>query len=160
MVSHSEITLDKIDLGILRLMQTNARISNADLARELEMAPSAILERVKKLEQKKVIFQYTTRLNPTVLNQKLLAFIFMKAAEGLGSNKTGKALAKIPEVQEVHHIAGEDCYLVKVRIADSASLMELMRNQISKIPNILSTRTTIVLETVKEEQQLVIPDID
>src|SRR5687768_10283590 len=107
MVSHSEITLDKIDLGILRLMQTNARISNADLARELEMAPSAILERVKKLEQKKVIFQYTTRLNPAALNQKLLAFIFMKAAEGLGSNKAGKALAKLPEVQEVHHIAGE-----------------------------------------------------
>ena len=158
MVSHSEITLDKIDLGILRLMQTNARISNADLARELEMAPSAILERVKKLEQKKVILQYTTRLNPAPLQQKLLAFIFMKAADGLGSSTTGKELAKIPEVQEVHHIAGEDCYLVKVRTTDSASLMELMRNSFSTISNILSTRTTIVLETVKEEQQLIIPE--
>ena len=153
-----ESNLDKTDLSILRLMQDNARISNVDLARELNMAPSGVLERVKKLEQKKVILQYTARLNPSPLQQKLLAFIFMKAADGLGSSVTGKELAKIPEVQEVHHIAGEDCYLVKVRTADSASLMELMRNSFSKLPNILSTRTTIVLETVKEEQQLIIPE--
>ncbi|GLU53823.1 Lrp/AsnC family transcriptional regulator [Dyadobacter frigoris] len=154
----NDIILDKVDFSILRLMQENARISNADLARELEMAPSAVLERVKKLEQKNVILQYTTRLNPAPLQQKLLAFISMKAADGLGSNNVGLELAKIPEVQEVHHIAGEDCYLIKVRTADSSSLMSLMRNSFSKIPNILSTRTTIVLETVKEQQQLVIPE--
>ena len=158
MVADNEMILDKIDLGILNLMQANARISNADLARELNMAPSAVLERVKKLEQKKVILQYTVRLNPTALNQKLLAFVFMKAGDGLGCSTTGKELAKIPEVQEVHHIAGEDCYLVKIRTADSASLMDLMRNHFSKIPNILSTRTTIVLETVKEQQQMIIPE--
>jgi Lrp/AsnC family leucine-responsive transcriptional regulator len=157
-MSVSDIVLDKIDLNILRLMQQNARISNADLARELEMAPSAVLERVKKLEQKQVIVQYTTRINPAALQQKLLAFISIRSSEGIGSNVTTKELAKIPEVQEVHHIAGDDCYLVKVRTADSTSLMELMRNSFSKIPNILSTKTTIVLETVKEEQQLVIPE--
>lgn len=158
MISENEIVLDKIDHSILRLMQENARITNADLARELNMAPSGVLERVKKLEQKNVILQYTTRLNPTLLHQKLLAFVFLKSAEGLGCNSTGKELAKIPEVQEVHHVAGDDCYLVKIRTADSASLMELMRNQFSKLPNILSTRTTIVLETVKEQQQLIIPE--
>jgi Lrp/AsnC family transcriptional regulator, leucine-responsive regulatory protein len=152
-----EIVLDNIDLEILKLMQANARISNADLARELGMAPSAVLERVKKLEQKKVITQYTTCINPSVLQQKLLAFIFIKASEGFGSGITGKALAKIPEVQEIHTIAGEDCYLVKVRTTDAASLMDLMRNSFSKIPNIVSTKTTIVLETIKEQQQLVIP---
>jgi Lrp/AsnC family transcriptional regulator, leucine-responsive regulatory protein len=158
MIVGNEIILDKVDLNILRLMQENARISNADLARELNMVPSGVLERVKKLEQKNVILQYTTRLNPAPLNQKLVAFVFMKAADGLGCSTTGKELAKIPEVQEVHNIAGEDCYLVKIRTADSASLMNLMRNQFSKIPNILSTRTTIVLETVKEQQQIIIPE--
>ncbi|MFT3911947.1 MAG: Lrp/AsnC family transcriptional regulator [Ferruginibacter sp.] len=153
----NELVLDKVDFSILRLMQENARISNADIARDLNMALSAVLERVKKLEQKKVILQYTTRLNPSALQQKLLAFVFMKAADGLGCSTTGKALSKIPEVQEVHHIAGDDCYLIKVRTSDSASLMELMRNKFSKIPDILSTRTTIVLETVKEQQQLIIP---
>jgi Lrp/AsnC family leucine-responsive transcriptional regulator len=149
--------LDKTDLYILKEMQANARISNADLARELDMAPSAVLERVKKLEQNGVITRYGTVINPEALDQKLLAFIFIKATDGLGQSQAGNALSKIPEVQEVHHIAGEDCYLVKVRTADSASLMALMRNRFSKIPNILSTKTTIVLETVKEEQNLVIP---
>ena len=156
MISQKELSLDQTDLSILQLMQHNARISNADIARELEMAPSAVLERVKKLEQKEVILQYTTRLNPLVLHQNLLAFVFIKAADGLGCSDTANELAKIPEVQEVHHVAGDDCYLVKIRTADSASLMHLMRNSLSKIPNILSTRTTIVLETVKEQQQLVI----
>jgi len=149
--------LDSTDTRILELMQANARISNVDLARELQMAPSAVLERVKKLEQRKVILDYRAVLNPAAVDQKLLAFIFIKATDGLVQGKAGLALAKIPQVQEVHHIAGEDCYLVKVRTTDSASLMELMREKFGKIPNILSTRTTIVLETVKEDQKLVIP---
>src|SRR5476651_2862335 len=127
MNTETELVLDKTDLHILRLMQQNARISNADLARELGMAPSGVLERVKKLEQKNVIQQYTTPINPVALQQKMLAFIFMKAAEGPGSDHTTRELAKIPEVQEVHHIAGDDCYLVKIRTYDSASLMLLMR---------------------------------
>ena len=154
----NDIILDKVDLSILRLMQENARISNADLARELGMAPSAVLERVKKLEQKNVILQYTTRINPIALQQKLLSFVFMKVSEGLGCNTTGEALAKIPEVQEVHQIAGDDCYMVKIRTTDSAALIDLMRTKFSKIPSIISTRTTIVLETVKEKQELIIPE--
>ena len=158
MINETDIILDKTDLHILRLMQENARISNADLARELGMAPSGVLERVKKLEQKNVILQYTTRINANALQQKMLAFIFMKAADGPGCNDTARELDKMPEVQEVHHVAGDDCYLVKVRTYDSASLMHLIRTRFSKIPNLLSTRTTIVLETAKEQQQLVIPE--
>lgn len=154
-----EYNLDLIDREILGLMQDNARISNADIARELNMAPSAVLERVKKLEQKNIILQYTARINPEALQQNLLAYVFIKSADGLGCNSSAAELAKIPEVQEVHHVAGDDCYLVKIRTSDSASLMELMRNKLSKIPNILSTKTTIVLETVKEQQQLVIPPL-
>jgi len=158
MILETELLLDKVDLNILRLMQENARISNADMARELGMAPSGVLERVKKLEQKGVIQQYTTRINPAALQQKMLAFIFLKASDGPGCTDTAEALSKIPEVQEVHHIAGDDCYLVKVRTYDSSTLVQLMRNNFSQIPNLLSTRTTIVLETVKEQQQLVIPE--
>jgi Lrp/AsnC family leucine-responsive transcriptional regulator len=152
-----DANLDSTDLHILQLMQENARIPNVEMAKKLDMAPSAVLERVKKLEQRKVIVQYTTRINPAALEQKLLAYIFIKTADGLGCSITGPALAKIPEVQEVHNIAGEDCYLVKVRTADSASLIALMRTKFANIPTILSTKTTIVLETVKEEQKLVIP---
>ena len=151
-----EFVLDIIDLQILRLMQENARISNVDMAKKLEMAPSAVLERVKKLEQKKIIQHYTTRISSAAVGQKLLAFIFIRTSDGFGSSVTGVELAKIPQVQEVHNIAGEDCYLVKVRTADSAELMSLMRAEFARIPTIQSTKTTIVLETVKEEQKLMI----
>ncbi|MBK1441763.1 Lrp/AsnC family transcriptional regulator [Parapedobacter sp. ISTM3] len=156
-MSETTYTLDHVDLTIIRLMQENARINNADIARELGMAPSAVLERVKKLEQKQVILQYNAKINPAAVNQKLLSFIFIKAADGIGCATTGQALAAIPEVQEVHDIAGDDGYLVKVRTADASALVELMRNSFAKIPNIISTRTTIVLETVKEQQQILIP---
>jgi Lrp/AsnC family leucine-responsive transcriptional regulator len=152
-----ELVLDNVDLRIPQLMQENARISNVDMAKQLEMAPSAVLERVKKLEQKQVILHYTTSINPAAVGQKLLAFVFIRTTDGFGSGVTGAALAKIEEVQEVHNIAGDDCYLVKVRTADSASLMTMMRNKFAKIPTIQATKTTIVLETVKEEQKLTFP---
>ena len=75
--------LDDTDLQILSLMQGSARVSNADLARELGMAPSTMLERVRKLEQNKVILGYNTVIDPISVNQKLLAFIFIKSKEGL-----------------------------------------------------------------------------
>ena len=151
-----DIILDSVDLQILNIMQGNAKIANVELARQLEMAPSAVLERVKKLEQKEVIKGYHTRIDPTAVQQKLLAFIFIKASDGMGSTETAKYIADIPEVQEVHHIAGEDCFLIKIRTADSAALMNIMRTRLSSIPRIVSTRTTIVLETVKEENTIMI----
>lgn len=155
-----EISLDQIDLQIIRIMQDNARTNNADIARELGMAPSAILERVKKLEQKEVILQYNARINPAALDQKMLSFIFIKTQDIIGVQKVGLLLAEIPEVLEVHDIAGEYGYLIKVRTNDSAGLVDLMRNTLSKIEGIISTRTTIVLETVKEDNKLVIPSKD
>ncbi len=152
-----EYNLDHIDYQILRIMQDNARTNNADIARELGMAPSAILERVKKLEQKDVILQYNAKINPNAIDQKLLSFIFIKTQDIIGVQNVGFLLAEIPEVQEVHDIAGDDGYLVKVRTNDAAGLVDLMRNSLGTIEGIISTRTTIVLETVKEEQKLVIP---
>ena len=152
-----EISLDNIDYQILRIMQNNARTNNADIARELGMAPSAILERVKKLEQKEVILQYNAKINPTALDQNLLSFIFIKTSDIIGEQGVAYLLAEIPEVQEVHDIAGDDGYLIKVRTNDAAGLVDLMRNTLGKIEGIISTRTTIVLETLKEEQKLVIP---
>lgn len=152
-----EINIDHIDYHIVRIMQENARTNNADIARELGMAPSAILERVKKLENKEVILQYNAKINPIALGQNLLSFVFIKTNDIIGDRSIGQLLAAIPEVQEVHEIAGDDGYLIKVRTDDSSGLVNLMRNTFGKIEGIISTRTTIVLETVKEEQKLVIP---
>jgi Lrp/AsnC family leucine-responsive transcriptional regulator len=117
------------------------------------------LERVRKLEQKEVIKGYTTQIDPLAVKQTMLAFIFIRTSVGFAcSTSAATLLAALPEVQEVHHIAGEDCFLIKVRTADSSSLMRLMRDELRKIPEVSSTKTTIVLETVKEQQQIIIPE--
>lgn len=149
--------LDETDLQILAHLQANSCIANVELARLVGMAPSAVLERVKKLEQKGVITGYPTRINPEALSLKLLAFIFVKSSEGPGNITTAAQLAALPEVLELHHIAGEDCYLLKVRAEDPQSLIQLMREKFGTIPGLLSTKTTIVLETLKEDNLLPIP---
>ena len=149
-------SMDEKDLMILSLLQPNSFLTNTDLAKKVGMAPSAVLERIKKLEQKGIIEGYPTRIKAEALELKLLAFIFVKTSEGPGNASVAKQLSKIPEVLELHHIAGEDCYLLKVRTKDPQSLIHLMREKF-RIPNLLSTKTTIVLETLKETNQLPIP---
>jgi Lrp/AsnC family leucine-responsive transcriptional regulator len=151
-------SMDETDLQILSLLQPNSFLTNSELAKKVGMAPSAVLERVKKLEQKGIIEGYPTRIKPDALELKLLAFIFVKTSEGPGNASVARLLTKVPEVLELHHVAGEDCYLVKVRTKDPQSLIRLMREKF-KIPNLLSTKTTIVLETLKETNQLPIPKI-
>lgn len=145
---------DEIDGKILTILQQDARASNAEIARQLGMAPSAIFERIRKLEARGVIEGYETRLNPRALNAGLLAFVFVRDEGAYGTLETGAALAAIPEAQEVHNVAGEDCYLVKVRVADTEALAQLLREKFGAIPSIRSTRTTIVLDTLKETAQV------
>jgi Lrp/AsnC family transcriptional regulator, leucine-responsive regulatory protein len=142
--------IDSTDREILTIVRDNARISNVEIARKVGMAPSAILERLRKLESKGIIGGYEARLSPKAVGLNLLAFIFVRADDRIGSSKTGDELARIPEVLEVHHIAGEDCFLVKVRTADTESLGRLLRDAFGAIPTIRSTRTTIVMHTIKE----------
>lgn len=151
------VSLDTVDFKILSLLQQDARLSNAELARQLGMAPSAVLERVRKLEQNEVISSFHTRINPDALQLSLLAFVFVKSGDGPGNISVAKQLARIPEVQELHHVAGEDCYLAKVRARNPQALIKLMREKFGKIPGLLSTKTTIVLETVKEDNFLPVP---
>jgi Lrp/AsnC family leucine-responsive transcriptional regulator len=84
----------------------------------------------------------------------LLAFIFIKSSEGPGNATVAKQLARLPEIMELHHIAGEDCYIAKVRAKDPLSLVQFMREKFSKVKGIMNTKTTIVLETVKEDNHL------
>jgi Lrp/AsnC family leucine-responsive transcriptional regulator len=149
--------IDEIDAKILTILQENARTPNAEIARQVGMAPSAILERIRKLEEQKVILGYEARLNPKALDLGLLAFVFVRSDEHVGGLETAKQLAQIPEVQEVHHVAGEDCFMVKIRAADTEALGNVLREQLGAIKSIRSTRTTIVLGTIKETASLGLP---
>ena len=113
--------IDETDRQILSILQQNARTSNAEIARQVAMAPSAVLERIRRLETRGVIQGYEARINPEALGLDVLAFVFVRSTDFDGEAKTAELLADIPEVQEVHHIAGEDCFLLKVRAPDAKS---------------------------------------
>jgi Lrp/AsnC family transcriptional regulator, leucine-responsive regulatory protein len=145
--------IDAQDREILNILQKNARTSNAEIARQLGMAPSAILERIRKLEARGVIQGYEARIDPEALGLGLLAYVFVRELGAHSETGVGEALARIPEVQEVHHIAGEDCFLVKVRTADARSLGRLLRDPFVSSGSV-RTRTTVVLETLYETARL------
>jgi len=146
--------INDLDRQILTILQANARTSNAEIARQVGLAPSAVFERIRKLEERDVLQSYTARIDPHAVGLGLVAFTFVRSNDRPGGIQTAEKLAEIPEVLEVHHVAGEDCFLVKVRAADTEALGRLLRERLGKIGTITSTRTTIVLETVKETAEL------
>ena len=149
--------IDETDLQILHKLQENARETQAEIARTVGLAPSAVLERIRKLEARRIIRGYAAQVDPAALGQGMLAFVAVRSAEGPSDDSVARQLGDLPEVLEVHHVAGDDCYLVKVRTRSSEHLGTLLRTQIGKIPGVRSTRTTIVLETMKETSRLTIP---
>jgi Lrp/AsnC family transcriptional regulator, leucine-responsive regulatory protein len=145
--------IDAIDRKILNILQQNARTSNAQIARDLGMAPSAILERIRKLEASGVIQGYEARIDPEALGLHLLAYVSVRSEDLTLDNLLGAQLAEIPAVQEVHHIAGDDCFLVKVRTADAKALGRLLRERFSTLGSV-RTRTIVVLDSLSETGRL------
>ena len=145
--------IDKISLKILKILQEKARIPNVEVARQVGMAPSAVLERIRKLEKQGIIDGYEVRLNPERFKRGLVSFLFVRTDEG-PEGPLGDALAAVHEVMEVHYVAGEDCYLVKLRVADTADLAKVLRERIRPLPGVTGTRTAVALATVKETPRI------
>ena len=150
--------IDEMDRRILSLLQQDARLPNAEIARRVGMAPSATLERLRKLEERGVIQGYEARLDARKLGLGLTAFIYIKAQNKQGEHETGERLRQHPNVLEVHHIAGEDCYLAKVCATDTEDLGRMLRAEFGSMPGVISTRTTIVLGTLKESSRIPVPE--
>jgi Lrp/AsnC family transcriptional regulator, leucine-responsive regulatory protein len=147
-------TFDDIDEQILRILQDHARTTQTDIAKAVGLAPSAVLERMRKLEARGAIREYVAVIDPQLVHRALLAFVSVKTNEYGPEQPSALALAQIPDVLEIHHVAGEDCFLLKVRAKDAEHLGHMLRKQIASVPGVTSTRTTIVLETVKETSRV------
>jgi Lrp/AsnC family transcriptional regulator, leucine-responsive regulatory protein len=152
-----ERIIDEIDGSILDILQYNARTTQAELAKAVGLAPSAILERLRKLESKGIIRDYVALIDPHVVDRGMLAFVAVRSSDYGPDMPSASELARIPEVLEVHHVAGDDCFMLKVRARDAEHLGQLLRQQIGATTNVISTKTTIVLETVKEDPRISIP---
>lgn len=142
--------IDDIDAKLLNILQHDGRTSNADLARRVGLAPSAVLERVRKLEERGILRGYTALIDHAAIGFGLLAFVLVRSSEPAGTDHVAKLVAKAPEVLEVHSVAGDDCFVVKVRARDTKDLNRVLKKRFGPIKGVRSTRTIIVLDTMKE----------
>lgn len=143
--------IDIIDRKILEILLHAATTPKAEVARMIGIAASAIFERIRRLEKSGIIRRYEARLDARKLGFGSLAYISITERKPTGDVDTGKLLAAVTGVEEVHKIAGRDCFLVKIRARDTEALGEILDREINPIPTVAETSTTIVLKTVKED---------
>ena len=142
--------LDRIDLLILDALQQDGRISNVDLAKQVNLSPSPCLERVKRLEQAGYIERYRAELNPNLLNYGMSAFIQVTLDRTTADvfNQFREQVVTIKEVAECHMVAGGFDYLLKLRFKDMAAYREVL-GVIVELPAVSQTHTYVVMENVK-----------
>lgn len=142
--------MDEIDCKIVNILRKNGRISNQDLAKKINLSPSAALERVRKLHRDGVILGYEARINCSKLGLGLTVLISLTTDEKLCDHHVASELVKFPEIVEIYDISGDASYLLKVVTSDTKALHELM-NRIGRIEGVKSSKTTLVLGMFKEE---------
>jgi Lrp/AsnC family leucine-responsive transcriptional regulator len=140
--------LDKLDLEILTLLVADGRAPAAQIAERIGLSRPAVADRIEKLERSGVIRGTTTVVDPAAFGKNITAFVSCRLAGQL-TPKAWKGFQRIlrtDEVLEAHTVAGDDCYLIKVRTGSIASLNDLVA-RLTAPPLGLSTRTTIVMRT-------------
>lgn len=141
------VDLDELDLRILGVLVRDGRTPASQVADEVGLSRPAVAERIEKLERQGVIRGTTAVVEPAALGRTITAFV--SARGGTLSTKAWQAFRAImrgDEVLEVHTVAGDDCYLMKVRTDSIGSLNELV-SKLTSPPLSLATRTTIVMQT-------------
>ncbi|MBK6852540.1 MAG: Lrp/AsnC ligand binding domain-containing protein [Burkholderiales bacterium] len=143
--------LDRIDRKILRILQVDGRISNLKLAEQVQLSPTAVLERVKRLSRDKYILGYEARLNPVLVGAGLLVFVEVLLDRTVHDVMDSfKAAVQVhQEILECHLVAGGFDYLLKTRVADMAAYREFIGTVIWTLPGVRETRTYAVMEEVK-----------
>lgn len=147
--------LDRIDLAILKNLQTDGRIANVELARLVNLSPSPCLERVKRLETEGYIEAYQARLNAAKLDQAMSAFIQVTLDRTTADvfDNFKQSLVLIPQVAECHMVAGGFDYLVKLRFSDMEAY-RIVLGQLVELPGVAQTHTYVVIEDVKQDNGL------
>jgi Lrp/AsnC family transcriptional regulator, leucine-responsive regulatory protein len=144
-------TLDAKDRRILALVQRDAKLPQAEIARRVGLSPAAVNERLKKLENAGVIRRYVAVVDPPVVGATVTAFAEVFIEHPRFEPAFIKKVQAMDEVQEVHHITGEFSLLLKIRVAGMEALQQLLIHHLNVLEGVRQTRTVIVLSTSKEE---------
>jgi Lrp/AsnC family leucine-responsive transcriptional regulator len=140
--------VEDTDRTIIQLLAADGRMSFTDLGKATGLSTSAVHQRVKRLEQRGVIHGYSANIDYRAVGLPLTAFISIRSIDPSQIDESPDRLAHIPEIEACHSVAGEESYVLKVRVAEPTHLEELLTR--IRIAANVSTRTMIVLSTPYE----------
>jgi len=152
--------LDDTDRQILRILQEDGRVSNAELAQRVRLAPPTVLRRVKLLEERGYIKSYTAVLDPLLLGLTVTAFIFIETDIGCDLAVVAESFSQLPEIQEIHRVIGEWCFLLKIRTRSPQELEELIHRKLRNYPGVRRTHTTLATSSPYETLSLPLPALE
>lgn len=141
--------LDDLDIKILKTLQLNGRTKRNELADQIGLSIPSVSERLKKLEDNKIIEGYYTKINREVFGYDILAFILVMMDSSKHYKDLIKHVDKHPNILECHSVLGEGSHLLKVLVKNTAALEKLL-SEVQTWPGVTGTKTTYVLSTIKE----------
>lgn len=141
----SAVPLDELDRQLLTLLSADGRRSYADLARDTGLSTSAVHQRVRRLEQRGGIVGYVARVDPITAGLPLSAFISIQPIDPAAPDDAPERLRHLGAIEACHSVAGEESYILQVRVAGPAELEQLLQEVRAAAG--VSTRTTVVLST-------------
>ena len=150
------LTLDRIDIKILEILQNDGKVSNIKLAEMVNLSPTAALSRVQKLTKEGFILGYEAKLNPNKLNNAFVVIVEILVDKTIpnGLQAFTEAVREIPEIVECHMISGGFDFVAKIRCANMEEFRKISGEVLWQLPGIKETRSYPVMEVIKESQKL------
>ncbi len=145
--------MDKIDIKILECLKHNARENASVIGGKVNMSVSAVIERIKKLESSGIIKQYTLALDPKKLGLDLTVFMSVSLEHPKYSSTFQEFVKQCPQIIECQYIAGDYDFLLKI-VSRSTHTLEQLLNEIKCVGGVSSTKTSVVLSTIKEDYSI------
>lgn len=149
----ANIQIDDMDARILSAMSADSRRSYADVGSEVGLSTAAVHERVRKLVERGVIRRFSLSVEPQALGLAFTAFVAIRNDGGIHCREVAPRLREMPEVQELHSVAGEYDFLAKIRTTHARALEDVLY-AIKSIPGVARTTSTVVLNTEFEDRPL------
>lgn len=155
--STTQVALDQKDVAILKLLQSNARMTIKEISDKVNLSTTPVYERIKWMEETGVIRQYATLVDPAKLNKHLMVIVYvsLKQHNKTAGSKFVKAINEMNEVLECYSISGEFDFMLKVVVEDMNVYYDFHVNRLSEIENIGNVQSVFVMGVVKETHVLI-----
>ncbi|GJH13916.1 Lrp/AsnC family transcriptional regulator [Caballeronia novacaledonica] len=159
MTANTKQRLDRTDIGILNQLQQNARITNSELARAVNLSPTPCFNRVRALEKAGLFKQHVTLLNPEALGLSINVFIQVSLEKQIKDAlaRFEQAISERPEVMECYLMTGDADYLLRVVLPDVAALERFILERLTKMPGVSNIRSSFALKQVRYKTALPLP---